>query len=274
MNQAVPQHFCPQQISCYHSSSPYSILFSSGSVVGHSYSVKQVSYYIHLMNVRFIIILYVADELQIDRMNPLSTQIEIYAVIRGALNVTERCHSNYIGAQITSLQYLSNSFGNNYFFYFQIRINQFVAFSAVISFQSLSCGLFQSFSVFIQALQVFFDGDCGYLHHSLFVKIMKDFPLAISAFELDITVRQGGNGQAVGTGFLYIDLAIFSPRWTTFFQTQAINQAIKTYLQDVMLEKQLCQELGIPYEQQVQLRMPTQRKSKYTHNKRGNTSKK
>ncbi|CAL6069174.1 Hypothetical_protein [Hexamita inflata] len=42
--------------------------------------------------------------------------------------------------------------------------------------------------------------DCvAYLHHSFFVKVIKDFPVVVSAFELNITVRQGG--IAVGSRF-------------------------------------------------------------------------
>ncbi|CAL6049438.1 Hypothetical_protein [Hexamita inflata] len=58
-----------------------------------------------------------------------------------------------------------------------------------------------------QTLQALLWRLCGYLHHSFFVKLIKDFPVVVSAFELNITVRQGG--KAVGTGFLDIDFAMF-----------------------------------------------------------------
>ncbi|CAL6074808.1 Hypothetical_protein [Hexamita inflata] len=68
---------------------------------------------------------------------------------------------------------------------------------------------------FVGFFKVFLSWLCGHffdwrlcgLHHSFFVKVIKDFPVVVSAFELNITVRQGG--KAVGTGFLYIDLAMF-----------------------------------------------------------------
>ncbi|CAL6114667.1 Hypothetical_protein [Hexamita inflata] len=80
------------------------------------------------------------------------------------------------------------------------RVLQFI-----VAFFCCLCGLLFSlcfvgfFKVFLSWLcGHFFDWRlCGYLHHPFFVKVIKDFPVAVSVFELNITVRQGG--KAVGT---------------------------------------------------------------------------
>ncbi|CAL6028673.1 Hypothetical_protein [Hexamita inflata] len=90
------------------------------------------------------------------------------------------------------------------------RVLQFiVAFFCCLRGLLFSLCFVGFFKVFLSWLcGHFFDWRlCGYLHHPFFVKVIKDFPVAVSVFELNITVCQGG--KAVGTGFLYIDLAMF-----------------------------------------------------------------
>ncbi|CAL6082625.1 Hypothetical_protein [Hexamita inflata] len=53
------------------------------------------------------------------------------------------------------------------------------------------------------------------------MKVIKDFPVVITAFELNITVRQGG--KAVGTWFLYINLVMFFAPLDYFFLYHVAN---------------------------------------------------
>ncbi|CAL6013750.1 Hypothetical_protein [Hexamita inflata] len=105
------------------------------------------------------------------------------------------------------------------------RVLQFiVAFSCCLRGLLFSFCLVGFFKVFLSRLcGRFFDWRLrGYLHHSFFVKVIKDFPVVFSAFELNVTVLQGG--KAVGTRFLYIDLAMFFAPLDYFLSIKQIDK--------------------------------------------------